>query len=401
MDAGTSLALSGQAGALTLTPSRIGQYQGLFGSAASGEGLTPGKYTMVSGGGHDVPAFSATLTVGANVVWTNKPAIPSIDPSQPLSVTWSGGPNPGYVVVGGYVESGRAGFVCVEDSSKGSFTIPSFLLSMLPPGAGGMFISSHPLSQQVTIPGVDLAYFMNGSSDRKSVGYQVAGVKIVSGNDQSTGTNEPFSAPLMVQAVDAQGNPLSNVDVAWTTSTKDLTVNPAFPSPTNANGQVSVTVQAGITSGPVTVQAAVGPFAAIFDLNVLSSSPSSAGCAAYPAGFVPFTSVSSQSAPDKTGDTLLVGVVSQSNLAMIQNLPLPSTPSQEFCGTVNLGGGYNVTAYVPTAAERLGNFSAFGGVLMNPLSNSPFPGNVIPQSLLGPVYAWRIPPQSITTSGAQ
>ena len=47
---------------------------------------------------------------------------------------------------------------------------------MLPPGAGGMFISSHPLSQQVTIPGVDLAYFMDGSSDRKSVGYQVAGL---------------------------------------------------------------------------------------------------------------------------------------------------------------------------------------------------------------------------------
>ena len=43
MDAGTSLALSGQAGALTLTPNRIGQYQGLFGSAASGWNLTPGK----------------------------------------------------------------------------------------------------------------------------------------------------------------------------------------------------------------------------------------------------------------------------------------------------------------------------------------------------------------------
>jgi hypothetical protein len=70
------------------------------------------------------------------------------------------------------VESGRAGFVCVEDSSKGSFTIPSFLLSTLPPGAGGMFVSSHPLSQQVTIPGVDLAYFMDGSSDAKSLVYQ-------------------------------------------------------------------------------------------------------------------------------------------------------------------------------------------------------------------------------------
>ena len=398
LDAGSSLALSGQAGALTLTPSRLGQYQGLFGSAPSGWDLAPGRYTMVGGGGKDVPAFSASLNVGANVVWTNKAGISSIDPSQPLSVTWSGGASPGYVVVGGYVESGRAGFVCVEDSSKGSFTIPSFILSMLPPGAGGMFISPHPLSQQATIPGVDLAYFMDGSSDRKSVAYQVAALQIVSGNDQSAGANELFSAPLVVEAIDAQGNPLSNVDVAWTPSPKGATLSPAFPSPTNASGQASVTVFAGNSAGPLTIQAAVGPFTAIFDLTVTSGG---ATCAPYPAGFVPFTSITYQSAPDKTGDTLLVGVVSQSNLAMIQNLPLPAAPNQEFCGTVNLGSGYNVTAYVPTAAERVGNFSSFGGVLINPLSNSPFPGNVIPESLLGGVYAWRIPPQSISTATAQ
>jgi len=37
---------------------------------------------------------------------------------------------------------------------------------------GRMFISPHPLSQQVTIPGIDLAYFIDGSSDSKSVIYQ-------------------------------------------------------------------------------------------------------------------------------------------------------------------------------------------------------------------------------------
>jgi hypothetical protein len=64
------------------------------------------------------------------------------------------------------------GFVCSEDLNKGSFTIPAFVLSTMPAGSGGMFVSPNPLSQQVTIPGVDLAYFMDGSNDAKSLGYR-------------------------------------------------------------------------------------------------------------------------------------------------------------------------------------------------------------------------------------
>jgi hypothetical protein len=62
----------------------------------------------------------------------------------------------------------------VEDSTKGSFTIPSFVLSALSPTptAGNIFIGTHPLSNPVQIQGVDLAYFMDGSSDSKSVGFR-------------------------------------------------------------------------------------------------------------------------------------------------------------------------------------------------------------------------------------
>lgn len=175
LDAGSSLALSGPAGSWTLAPTRAGQYQVLFGSTPAGPNIPLGTYSVTGAGGHDLSAFSATLNVGGSIVWTNKAAITSIDRSQSLTVTWTGGP--GYVVGGGYVNSnttGIAGFVCTEDSSKGSFTIPGFILSLLPPAAtgGGMFISPHPLSRQVTIPGVDLAYFMDGSDDSKSVVYR-------------------------------------------------------------------------------------------------------------------------------------------------------------------------------------------------------------------------------------
>jgi len=177
LDAGNSLALSGPAGSWTLAPSRAGEYQALFGSTLVGPNLPSGTYSLTSAGGAGVSAFSAALHVGGSVVWSNKAAISAIDRNQPLTVTWSGGTIPGYVLVGGYVDSntvGLVGFICSEDTAKAAFTIPSFILSLLPAATsgGGMFISPHPLSQPVTIPGMDLAYFMDGSSDAKSVVFQ-------------------------------------------------------------------------------------------------------------------------------------------------------------------------------------------------------------------------------------
>jgi uncharacterized protein (TIGR03437 family) len=174
LDAGASLALSGPAGSFTLVPSRAGQYQAIFGSVPAGPNLPVGAYAANGTGGHDLPAFSATLNVGGNILWTNQAAVTTVDRTQPLTVTWSGGTIPGFALIGGYVNSntiGLVGFVCTEDTSKGSFTIPSFILSNLPAAArgGGLFISPHPLSHQITIPGVDLAYFMDGSKDSKSV----------------------------------------------------------------------------------------------------------------------------------------------------------------------------------------------------------------------------------------
>ncbi len=174
LDAGSSLTLSGPAGLWNLAPVNPGLYQVLFGGTPQGPNLPLGTYSITSAGGHDVNAFRVTMNVAGNVVWTNKAAINSVDRSQPLTVTWSDTTTPRYVVVGGYTLSdttGIGGFVCTEDASVGSFTIPSFILSLLPAATGGMFIAPHPLSHQVTISGVDLAYFMDGSSDSKSVVY--------------------------------------------------------------------------------------------------------------------------------------------------------------------------------------------------------------------------------------
>lgn len=179
LDAGSTLALSGQAGAWTLTPggtgNNTGRYQVLFGSTPSGPNLAVGSYTVTGSGGKDLNAFTVTMNVTGNVVWTNKAAVSTVNRSQPLTVTWSGG-SPGYVLVGGYVSSfsGMTGFICSEDASKGTFTVPSFVLSLLPAAnsGAGVFVIPHPLSHPVTIPGLDLAYFMDGSNGSKPVVFE-------------------------------------------------------------------------------------------------------------------------------------------------------------------------------------------------------------------------------------
>lgn len=45
---------------------------------------------------------------------------------------------------------------------------------------------------------------------------------------------------------------------------------------------------------------------------------------------------------------------------------------------------FSQTGSVPTAAERAGDFSGISETIFNPLTNAPFPGNVIPTSLVNP-----------------
>lgn len=119
----------------------------------------------------------------ATLAITNKPSLATIDRTQPLTITWSGGVSGNYVLIGGYtpnisnppVEIPNAYFGCVEDAGKGTFTVPPYILSSMnptPAGTGALLISPHPLSNQISIPGIDLAYFTDGSSDSANVTFK-------------------------------------------------------------------------------------------------------------------------------------------------------------------------------------------------------------------------------------
>src|SRR5260370_23962946 len=96
---------------------------------------------------------------------------------------------------------------------------------------------------------------------------------------------------------------------------------------------------------------------------------------------------------DRQGDRLVVGELAgdAAGLQKLQQLiPLPSLVNQQFCDQVQIGPGVWVNAYLPTADERNGKFPDFAGLLVDPGSGQPYPGGVIPQSLAGQVFAWRV-----------
>jgi hypothetical protein len=119
-------------------------------------------------------------------------------------------------------------------------------------------------------------------------------------------------------------------------------------------------------------------------------------CGMFPTGFIPFTTVYYVT-QDSAGDTFVVGRPAQGAIAELQFIALPSSNNQQFCNPVVLETNYGVPAYVPTAAERVGNFSASaytGLALIDPVNGQPFPSNIIPLNRLDTIFVWRIPPHS-------
>jgi uncharacterized protein (TIGR03437 family) len=175
LDAGSTLTLDSPEGRKTLSRVSSGQYQALLGAGGTPAQTVPGFYSITGTGGQDIGSFTATLSVTNSLVWTNKSTITEVDRSSPLTITWSGGAVPGYVLVAGTASSPSASalFTCVEETRKGTFTIPQFVLSALPNTVKGtIFITPHPLANPITIPGLDLAFMADGSSDSRTVTFR-------------------------------------------------------------------------------------------------------------------------------------------------------------------------------------------------------------------------------------
>jgi uncharacterized protein (TIGR03437 family) len=177
LDAGASLSLVGAAGSTTLQRKTLGTYQANSINALTSGDIPTGSYTL-SGSGHDL-TFSVTVNVVGHPTISNKAALAQIDRTQPVTINWTGGTPGQFVMIGGFssnhntglppqIAAGNRDFVCSEAAEKGTFTVPTYITQALwptPDGSGAVFISYGPASQPLNIPGLDGAWFIDGSSD--------------------------------------------------------------------------------------------------------------------------------------------------------------------------------------------------------------------------------------------
>jgi uncharacterized protein (TIGR03437 family) len=161
LNAGSAITISGSNGAKQLTGTS-GIYGAQLASSASGGKLylDPGAYTLSSPGGSDVGAFQAQVNAPPPIAWTNAANITSVDRSQGVTVTWTGGDPNGFVYVSGnsiLAQGNGAMFTCTVPASAGTFTVPPMVTMSLPASASGSLTLmgvSAPVS--FTAPGIDI-----------------------------------------------------------------------------------------------------------------------------------------------------------------------------------------------------------------------------------------------------
>jgi uncharacterized protein (TIGR03437 family) len=93
-----------------------------------------------------------------------------------------------------------------------------------------------------------------------------AGIQAVSGGGQSTLVNTLFASAVFAKVVDANGNGVAGLPVAFAVTSGSGSVG-APSVTTDANGLASTTVTAGSTPGPITVTATSGNFSTTFALS--------------------------------------------------------------------------------------------------------------------------------------
>jgi len=182
LDAGT-LTLTGPDSAVTpFTNSTKGSYS--IASLPSYLANPTGNYTLTGAGGANVAAFTSTLTVPQAFVWSNVDAITQVTRASGVTVNWTGGA--GIVSIIGMSmiqtpQSAGAMFLCLEQASKLTFTVPPAVLLALPVSAnsggfpmGSLMVSNQPAKANFNPnppSGLDVGSFSATFATSKTLGY--------------------------------------------------------------------------------------------------------------------------------------------------------------------------------------------------------------------------------------
>jgi hypothetical protein len=272
--------------------------------------------------------------------------------------------------------------------------------------------------------GTGHALFSNLSIDRFGVGYT-----LTASAGATTGTSSPFTILLVGGALSFVQQPLENASagIIGQTVVQALDATAAVIPGLRVDLQIGANPGGGTLFGTVSRTTDALGRATFTGLRISTGgagytltafAPDSAGGSVDSAAFsiaapcfdaagLPIVStvyydlVYYVSAPNAAGDRLMVGRMPPGWPTLISTtVPLPNALNQRFCTSLPVAPGYVSDVYVPTPAERSGNFSPFNGVLLDPatavppgppyLGMSPFPGGIIPFARLADPLPWRI-----------
>jgi len=107
-------------------------------------------------GGQYIGPFTASVSFQNPMTWTNS-NIKSITRANGQNITWTGGADSSYVSITGTSSSATAtaSFTCNVPAGPSQFTIPSYVLLALPPGANGNLQVANITSAPFSAPGLN------------------------------------------------------------------------------------------------------------------------------------------------------------------------------------------------------------------------------------------------------
>ena len=135
---------------------------------------TGGAFTFHATGGVDIAAFTSTINLSPLLTWTNTDVAASIDRSKDLTVKWTGGNPESYVFILGSSTAdgiGYGAFTCLTNTDPGQFTVPSYILSVLPAGTGSVQVQN-AIQQPLALSGIDLGLSDATISHTETAAYQ-------------------------------------------------------------------------------------------------------------------------------------------------------------------------------------------------------------------------------------
>jgi len=120
-----------------------------------------------------------------------------------------------------------------------------------------------------TVPGANVVRFRSGNATGTftfTVNIAITGLQAVSGNGQTTITNQPFPQPLTVQVTDDRGTPAPGQPVVFSVVGGTATLSSGTVT-SGADGRASVNVTAGAVAETITIRATLGGLSQTFTLT--------------------------------------------------------------------------------------------------------------------------------------